>query len=157
MLNYNRPCGLVVRDPGFDSRRYQIFWEVMGPKRRPLSLVVTIEELFGRNNSGSGLENREYGRGDPLRWPRDTLYPQKWALTSSTSRGRSVGIVRLRTKATEFVCFVLMQQNTFRALFVHILGCTFQNVAHDVWMVLLAFSLLYALGQFAKELPIHFI
>jgi hypothetical protein len=25
----------------------------------------------------SRLENREHGRGDPLRWPRDTLYPQK--------------------------------------------------------------------------------
>jgi hypothetical protein len=50
----------------------------------------------------SGLENREYGGGDPLRWPRDTLYPQKLALTTPTSGGRSVDIVRLRTKATEF-------------------------------------------------------
>jgi hypothetical protein len=49
-----------------------------------------------------GLENREYGRGDPLRRPRNTLYPQKLALSSPTSGGRSVGIVRLRTKATEF-------------------------------------------------------
>jgi hypothetical protein len=53
----------------------------------------------------SGLEIREYGRGDPLRWPRHTLYPQKLALTSPTSGGRSVGIVRSRTKATEFVLF----------------------------------------------------
>jgi hypothetical protein len=37
------------------------------------------------------------GRGDPLRLPRNTLYPQKLALTSLTSGGRSVGIVRLRT------------------------------------------------------------
>jgi hypothetical protein len=36
-----------------------------------------------------------------LRWPRDTLYPQKLALTSSTCGGRSVDIVRLRTKTTE--------------------------------------------------------
>jgi hypothetical protein len=49
----------------------------------------------------SGLENREYGRWDPLQWSRDTLYPQKLALTSPTSGGRSVGIVRSRTKATE--------------------------------------------------------
>jgi hypothetical protein len=42
------------------------------------------------------------GLGDPLRWPRDTIYPQKLALTSPTSGGRSVGIVRLRTEATEF-------------------------------------------------------
>jgi hypothetical protein len=73
---------------------------------RNSGFMSTIEELLGRNNSGSGLENREYGRGDPLRWPRDTLYPQKLALTSSTSGGRSVGIVRLRTKATEFFLFI---------------------------------------------------
>jgi hypothetical protein len=36
-------------------------------------------------------------RGNPLRWPRDTLYLQKLALTSPTSGGRSVGIVYLRT------------------------------------------------------------
>jgi hypothetical protein len=76
----------------------------MGLERGPLSLVTTIEELPGRNSSGSGPENREYGHGDPLRWPRDTLYPQKLALTSPTSGGRLVRIVRLRTKATEFVC-----------------------------------------------------
>jgi hypothetical protein len=40
--------------------------------------------------------------GDPLRWPRDIFYPQKLALTSPTSGGRSVSIVRFRTKATEF-------------------------------------------------------
>jgi hypothetical protein len=38
-----------------------------------------------------------------LRWPRDILYPLKLALTSAESGGRSVDIVRLRTKATEFV------------------------------------------------------
>jgi hypothetical protein len=32
--------------------------------------------------------------GNPLRWPRDILYPQKLALTSPTSGGGSVGIVR---------------------------------------------------------------
>jgi hypothetical protein len=37
------------------------------------------------------------------------LYPQTLALTSPTSGGRSVDIVRLRTKATEFLfCFVLV-------------------------------------------------
>jgi hypothetical protein len=40
-------------------------------------------------------------RGNPLRWSRDTLYPQKLALTSPTSGVRSFGIVRSRTKATE--------------------------------------------------------
>jgi len=31
------------------------------------------------------------------------LYPQKLALSSPTGGGRSVGIVRVRTKATEFL------------------------------------------------------
>jgi hypothetical protein len=31
-------------------------------ERGPLSLVSTIDELFGRKSSGSGLENRDYGR-----------------------------------------------------------------------------------------------
>ena len=31
------------------------------------------------------------------------LYPQNLALTSQTGGGRSVGIVRVRTKATEFI------------------------------------------------------
>jgi hypothetical protein len=39
----------------------------MDLQRGPLSLVSTIEELLGKNSSGSGLENREYGRGDSLR------------------------------------------------------------------------------------------
>jgi hypothetical protein len=54
----------------------------MGLERGPLSLVSTIEELHGRNNSGSGLESREYSRKASLHWPRDTPYPQKLALTN---------------------------------------------------------------------------
>jgi hypothetical protein len=64
--------------------------------------VRAIEEPLGRKSSGCGLENRECRRKYPLYWPRNTLYPQKLALTSPTSGGRSVGIVRSRTKATEF-------------------------------------------------------
>jgi hypothetical protein len=79
----------------------------VGLERSPVSLMSTIEKLLGRNSSGSGLENREYGRGEPLRLQRDTLYPQKLALTSPTSGSRSVDMVRLRTKTTEFVFVVL--------------------------------------------------
>ena len=37
------------------------------------------------------------------------LYPQKLALTSPTGGGRSVGIVRSRTKATEFEAWVWLK------------------------------------------------
>jgi hypothetical protein len=46
---------------------------------------------------------KERSCGDPLCWPCDTLYPQKLALTSPTSGGRSVSIVHSRTKVTEFL------------------------------------------------------
>jgi hypothetical protein len=53
---------LQIQRPGFESRRYQIFWEVVGLEWSPLSLMSTIEELLERNSSGSGLESREYGQ-----------------------------------------------------------------------------------------------
>jgi hypothetical protein len=60
-------CGLVVRvpdhrstGPGFDSRRYQIFCEIVGLE---LSLLSTIEELLGRNSSDSGPEKENTAVG----------------------------------------------------------------------------------------------
>jgi hypothetical protein len=55
---------LQIQRSGLDSRRYQIFREVVGLEWGPLSLVNTIEELLGRRSSGSGLESREYGHRD---------------------------------------------------------------------------------------------
>jgi hypothetical protein len=103
IIEFNGQCSwLQIQRSGFDFRLYQISWEVVGLEREPLSLVSTIEELLGGKSSGSGLESRENGHRDPSRWPRGTLYPQNLALTSPTSGGRSVGIVRSRTQATEF-------------------------------------------------------
>jgi hypothetical protein len=64
---------LQIQRSGFDSRSYQILWEVVGLERSPLSLASTTEELPGRKSSGSSLESREYGRRDPSRWPLGTL------------------------------------------------------------------------------------
>jgi hypothetical protein len=92
---------LQIQRSGFHSRRYQIFWEIASLERGLLSLVGTTEELLERKSSGYCLEIRECGRRDPSRWPRGSLCPQKLALTSRTSGGRSVGIVRSRTLATD--------------------------------------------------------
>jgi hypothetical protein len=70
-------CWLQIQWSKFDSRRYQIFWEVVGLERGPLSHVSTTEELLQIKSSGSGLEIREYGRRDPSRWPRGTLSIRK--------------------------------------------------------------------------------
>jgi hypothetical protein len=75
---------LQIQRSRFDSRRYQIFWAVVGLEPGPLSLVSTTEELQGRKSSDSSLENREYGHRDPSPWPRHPL-AQKLALTSPTS------------------------------------------------------------------------
>jgi hypothetical protein len=66
----------------------------VGLERCQLTLVRIIEELIN-------------SRGDSLRWPRDILYPLNLALTSSTRGGRSVGIVRLWAKVTEFVFYIM--------------------------------------------------
>jgi hypothetical protein len=66
-----------MRRSGFDSRCYQIFWEVVGLQRGPLNHVSTTEELL-ETKSGLGLEIREYSRRDLLCWLRDILYPQSW-------------------------------------------------------------------------------
>jgi hypothetical protein len=62
----DRLCDVVVRvpgyrsrGPGFDSRRYQIFCEVVGLERGPLSLVRITEELLEWKSSGSSLGNRD--------------------------------------------------------------------------------------------------
>jgi hypothetical protein len=52
---------LQIQRSEFDSRRYQIFWELMGLERGHLSLLSTIEELLERKRSGSGPKIREYG------------------------------------------------------------------------------------------------
>jgi hypothetical protein len=74
----------------------------VGLERGPLSLVKTVEELLGINSSGFGLERREYDRGDPLRWPRDTTLSVK---VGTNFGGCSVGTVRSLTKAPEFIVF----------------------------------------------------
>jgi hypothetical protein len=77
---------LQIQRPGFDSRLYQNFWEVVDPERGPLNLMSTTEELLGRNSGGSGLEIWEYGRRDPLRWPRGTTLSAKFGTNFADKR-----------------------------------------------------------------------
>jgi hypothetical protein len=56
----------------------------------------------------SGLEIREYCHRDQSRLPRSTLYPQNLALISPTSGGRSVSIFRSRTKVTELLLLLVI-------------------------------------------------
>jgi hypothetical protein len=103
--------GYRSRGPGFDFRALQkISGSGTGSTQpRDYNLGDTWWKSSGSylgdtwwKSSGSCLENREYGRRDPSRRPRGTLYPQKLAITSPTSGGRSVGIVRSWTQTMEF-------------------------------------------------------
>jgi hypothetical protein len=67
-------------------------------------LFVNFYYLFVVNDS---LESREYGRRDPPCLPRGTFYPQKFALTSPTNCGRSVGIGCSRTQAKEYYLMLM--------------------------------------------------
>jgi hypothetical protein len=85
-------------------------------------------------SSGSCLENREYGRRNPSRWPRCTLYPQKLAITSPTSGGRSVDVVRSRTQTMEFFWWMNVFENVFMCniniyeyIYVYICVCVQYN------------------------------
>jgi hypothetical protein len=73
-----------MQKSGYDSRPYQIFLEVVGLERGEFSLVSTVEELLERKSSCSGLVLRQ------------------------AAVARSLYVVRLRTKAMEFVgCYCL--------------------------------------------------
>jgi hypothetical protein len=70
----------------------------VGLDRGPLSLVRIIEELLEWKSSGSGQENLINGWGIRCADHATPSIRKKLALTSPTSGGRSVDIVRLRTK-----------------------------------------------------------
>jgi hypothetical protein len=100
----DRRCGLVVIVPGYRTR---------GPGSIPGATRFSEKQWVwnGVHTASwvqlrsSGLVNRDYGHRVPPHWSSGTLYPQKLAVTSPTSGGRSVGIVRSRTQATEFSFF----------------------------------------------------
>ena len=61
------------------------------------------------------------------------LYPQKLALTSPTGGGCSVGIVRSRTKATEFSLFVALVKQDVKGLCCVMLSVASLALQHDFW------------------------
>jgi hypothetical protein len=69
-------------------------------------------ELLERKSSGSGFKKNEITAVGIRRADYAThFYPQKLALTSSTSGGRSVVIDRPRIKATELLLLLLLLFN----------------------------------------------
>jgi hypothetical protein len=74
----------------------------VGLERGPLSIVCINEDLPEWKSSGFGSRKQRLIAVGIRCADHATLYPRKLALTSPTSGGRSIGIVRLRTKSTAF-------------------------------------------------------
>jgi hypothetical protein len=75
----------------------------VGLERGPLSLVSTIEELLGRKAAAPVQKTDNTAVGIRRADNATPFYPRNLTLTSPTNGGRSVGIVRSRTKATELL------------------------------------------------------
>jgi hypothetical protein len=101
---------LQIRRPGFDSRHYQAK-KVVGLEQGPLSLVSTTEELLGRKVAAPVYKTDNTAVGTRH---ADHVAPyicKKLAITSPTSGGHSVGIVRSRTQTMELVSYTSTTPN----------------------------------------------
>jgi hypothetical protein len=67
----------------------------------------------------------------PPRWPRGTFYPHKLAITSPTSGGRSVGIVRSRTQTMDF--FFLDHMREFPLKLYLVISPRYNVLYLEVW------------------------
>jgi hypothetical protein len=121
-VDLDRLCDLVVRVPATDPEvrfRFPELPHFLRSTGSGTGSTQSREYNWGatwKKGSGSGQENQEYGCRDSSRWPRGTLYPLRLALTSVTSCGYSVGIVRSRTQATEFSFSLVLP---VKLVFVH--------------------------------------
>jgi hypothetical protein len=85
----------------FDSRHYQKKI-VVGLERGPLSLVSTTEELLDRKVAAPVWKTENTALGIRHTNHVAPSVRKKLVITSPTSGGRSVGIVRPRTQIMEF-------------------------------------------------------
>jgi hypothetical protein len=120
---------LQIQRSQIDSRRYQIFWEVVGLEQGPLSLVRITEELLEWKSSVSGS-----------RKPRLTAVGIRCADHASPlstkvgntpkSGGRSIGIVRLRTKSTELIFYLLFNTSMVTFQYFFSINCAYLDMLY---------------------------
>jgi hypothetical protein len=92
---------LQIRRPGIDSQHYQKK-KLVGLERGPISLVSTTEELLDRKVAAPVYKTEYTVVGIRHLDHVAISIRKKLTITSPTSRGLSVGIVRSRTQTMEF-------------------------------------------------------
>jgi hypothetical protein len=99
-----RLSGHRSRGPGFDSRRFLIFWEAVGLERGPLSLVRTTEER---------LRSRKprLTTGGSVEVTTQHSLSAKVGTTSPTSGGHSVGRHSSLADQSHWVYFLWVAQS----------------------------------------------
>jgi hypothetical protein len=145
-----RVPGYRSRGFGFDSRCYQIFWEVVGLERGPLSLVNITEELFERKSSGSESRISRLTAGIRCADHATPSIRKKLAPTSPTSGGSSVGIVRLSTKATEIVDSLTC--DCINLVYLYLKYSSFVTLVEREWFEA-CYALLYRIRDSVCEKP----
>jgi hypothetical protein len=109
----DRLCGLVYRSGGPGSSPVTTRKNVVGLERGPLSLVGTTEELLDRKVATPVYKTENTAvcicHADHVA----SSIRKKLAITSPTSSGRSVGIVRSRTQTMEFKYVIRFESGVY--------------------------------------------
>jgi hypothetical protein len=94
---------LQIQRSGFDSQRYQIFWEIVGLERVNSASWVQLRGYLKENVVASVFKTEITSVGHPPHWLRDTPLSAKVG-TNVADKRRSLGrYVCSQTQATEFV------------------------------------------------------